>query len=210
MESEPTVRLSFTCNRNWEDMIPVTDGRFCNDCQKLVVDFTSKSNDEIAAYLMSSTMKVCGRFQQYQLAPALPKPLWKRWISAVAMFVAVFIGIKEASAQTIVPQDTVSKTDKSVVSFGVPEKLPAFPAGEAAFNDYLHHNIQKPKDVHGRLIASFTVEKDGSLTEIRILRGLTKETDEEVLRVLKASPKWKPSIQNGIIIRAAYTMPISF
>ena len=88
----PIVRLTFT-NRNWEDMKPVAGGRFCNDCQKKVVDFTNKTADEIAAYLMSSTSHVCGRFTASQLAPPSPKTFWKRWLSAAAVF-AVFIGIK--------------------------------------------------------------------------------------------------------------------
>ncbi len=210
MENQPIVRLNFTCNRNWEDMAAVESGRFCNDCQKKVVDFTDKTNDEIAAYLMSSTTKVCGRFQQSQLVSPSLKPVWKRWFSVAAMFAAVFIGVKEASAQKVVQLDTVSKKSDNIVSFGTAELMPSFPGGELAFNKYLHKNIRTPKDVHGRLITSFIVEKDGSLTDIKILRGLGEEADYEAIRVLKESPRWKPGIQKGSIVRQAYTMPITF
>ncbi|RYY27512.1 MAG: hypothetical protein EOP41_03790 [Sphingobacteriaceae bacterium] len=125
------------------------------------------------------------------------------------MLVAVFMGIKEASAQVNVHQDTASKNNE-VVSFGVAEKLPEPPGGGSAFNKYLHKNIKKPIGVQGRLIITFVVEQDGSLTEIKVLRGLSKEADEEAIRVLKLSPKWKPSIQNGKVLRSAYTMPITF
>jgi TonB family protein len=211
MENRPIVRLNFTCNRHWEDMIPIENGRFCNDCQKKVIDFTDKTNDEIAAYLMSSTTKVCGRFQQSQLA-TFPKPVWKRWLSAAAMFVTVFLGVKEASAQKKVAQpDSVSTRGNGPESFiGAVEKLPEFPGGEKAFGTYLHTNLRQPKGIKGRVITSFVVEKDGSITDIRILRGISKEADEEAIRVLKKSPKWIPGSQVGKVVRVAYTMPINF
>ncbi|MEX8548252.1 MAG: energy transducer TonB [Mucilaginibacter sp.] len=211
MENQPIARLNFTCNRKWEEMTPVAGGRFCNSCQKKVVDFTDKTNDEIAAYLMGSTTQVCGRFQQSQLVPAPPKPIWKRWLSAAAMFAAVFMGIKEASAQKVVQTDSVSNQQKNPGSFlGAIEMLPNFPGGEAAFAAYLHKNLRSPKGVKGRVTTAFVVEKDGSLTDIRILKGLNKEADEEAIRVLKESPKWKPGSQLGIVTRTAYTMPITF
>ncbi|MGI4022813.1 MAG: energy transducer TonB [Janthinobacterium lividum] len=210
MENQPIVRLKFTCNRNWEDMIAVKDGRFCNDCQKKVIDFTNKTNDEIAAYLMNSNMQVCGRFQNTQLAPTAPKSVWKRWLSAAAMFAAVFMGIKEASAQKAVQADSVANQQNNMTSFGGAEAISVFPGGEKAFSAYLDKNLRQPKGTQGRVITSFVIEKDGSITEIRVLRGLTKEADEEAIRVLKESPKWKPGNQAGILVRIAYTMPINF
>ncbi len=210
MENQPIARLSFTCDRNWEDMIPVKDGRFCNDCQKKVVDFTDKTNDEIAAYLMSSTTKVCGRFQQSQLVSPLPKPLWKRWFSAAAMFAAVFMGIKEALAQEIVKQDTVSKLENNNVSFGGAGIDPRFPGGEDALKAFLNKNLHATTNVKGRVMVSFVVEKDGSLTGFMVLKGLGKEADVEAIRVLKAMPDWQPAIQSGHVVRVAYVMPVSF
>ncbi|MGI4805397.1 MAG: energy transducer TonB [Janthinobacterium lividum] len=229
MENQPIARLTFTCNRNWDDMVPVKNGRFCNDCQKKVVDFTDKTNDEIAAYLMGSTTKVCGRFQQLQLASPLPKPLWKRWLSAAAVFVTVFIGIKEASAQTAVVNtkiDSLQHKDKGQkdmkdccnvprkanepYSFGTVEVLPHFPGGEKAFDEFLNQNLQVPKNVSGRVIATFVVEKNGSLTNIKIVRSLGEEADAEAIRILKAGPKWQPGTQLGKPVRTAYTMPINF
>ena len=226
MENQPIARLNFTCNRNWEEMTVVDGGRFCNNCQKKVVDFTGKTNDEIAAYLMSSTTQVCGNFKQSQLVPSLPKPIWKRWFSAAAMFAAVFIGIKEASAQTSITNaktDTLDKGHKDVKDccviphkanepyyFGAVEILPHFPGGEKAFDDFLNKNLHVPKNTSGRVIASFVVEKDGSLTDIKVLRRLSEEADAETIRVLKVSPKWQPGMQLGKAVRTAYTMPINF
>ena len=210
MENQPIVRLNFTCDLDWDDMIAVKDGRFCNDCQKQVVDFTDKTNDEIAAYLLSSTTKVCGRFQNTQLAPAVAKHVWKRWFSAAAMFATVFVGIKEASAQTVVQKDSVSNQLSQLTSFGGPEVIPTFPGGEVAFQNYLHKNLQPIKGTKGRVITAFVVEKDGSLSNIQVLKGLNKEANLEAIRVIKASPKWIPGVYNGQPQRKAYTMPINF
>lgn len=230
MENQPIARLSFTCNRNWEDMTVVDNGRFCNDCQKKVVDFTGRTNEEIAAFLMGSTTKVCGRFQNSQLASS-SKPVWKRWFSAAAMFAAVFMGVKEASAQTQtsitnIKTDSLNKVDKGqkdmkdccVVQrkanepyyFGTVEVLPHFPGGEKAFGEFLNQNLHPPKNVSGHVIASFVVEKDGSLTDIKVLRHLSEEADAEAIRVLKAGPKWQPGMQLGKPVRTAYVMPINF
>ena len=215
MQDQPTVRLNFTCNRNWEDMTIVENGRFCNDCQKKVVDFTDKTPDEIAAYLISSTTKVCGRFQQSQLSPSRPKPVWKRWLSAAAMFVTVFIGVKEASAQQQLPakkSDSVKTSDRFVMGevLIISNRDAQFPGGEAALFAYINKNIHPPKSVTGRVTTVFTIETDGSLTDIKVIKGLSKEADEEAIRVLKESPKWLPSIQNGRRIKVAYTVPFFF
>lgn len=210
MKNQPIVRLNFTCNRNWENMQPVKGGRFCNDCQKKVVDFTNNTNDEIATYLMNSTTLVCGRFQNTQLAPAPSKPVWKRWLSAAAMFAAVFCGIKEVSAQQVIQKDSVSNQQKNLTSFGGPEVIPHFPGGEVAFQKYLHQNLRPINGATGRVITSFIIEKDGSLSNIRVLKGLNKEADSEAIRVINASPNWLPGVYNGQPQRKAYTMPINF
>jgi hypothetical protein len=216
MENQPIVRLTFTCNRNWEDMTAVKDGRFCNNCQKKVVDFTDKTNDEIAAYLMNSTTQVCGRFQNTQLASALPKPLWKRWLSAAAMFVTVFIGIKEASAQqqpisVKLVDSTASRSPNSIGEVLIVRNDAQFPGGQDALQNYLITNLHHIKGVHGTLKTTFFVERDGSLTNIKIVKGLNDQANEEAIRVLKESPKWVPrSLYNGTAIKQGYNLLISF
>ena len=67
-----------------------------------------------------------------------------------------------------------------------------------------------PGDIHGRVIVSFVVEKDGRVTEVRVVKGLSSDVDKEAVRVVSASPKWHPGIQNGKPVRVAYTLPIQF
>ena len=95
------------------------------------------------------------------------------------------------------------------------EFYPEFPGGQAAFVKYLSRNLRYPesaidRSVQGKVLISFIIEKDGQLSNIRILRGIGAGCDEEAIRVLQRSPKWKPGMQNKQNVRVAYTLPISF
>ncbi|MDR6945317.1 energy transducer TonB [Mucilaginibacter pocheonensis] len=95
------------------------------------------------------------------------------------------------------------------------EQVPEFPGGLDKFGAYLGKSIRYPavareNGTQGRVIVTFVVEKDGSLTDIKVTRGIGSGCDEEAVRVLKNSPKWKPGIQNGRPVRVQYSVPISF
>ena len=66
------------------------------------------------------------------------------------------------------------------------------------------------KKIEGRVITNFVVEKDGSISDITIVRGVDSLLDNEAKRVMKAMPKWKPATQTGVIVRVRYTLPIPF
>jgi TonB family protein len=109
--------------------------------------------------------------------------------------------------------DTVPEKDDKV--FTAVEQEPGFPGGIQAFGKYLTANIHYPADsrqkgIQGRVIVTFIVEKDGSLTNIHIARGVADDIDREALRVMQAMPKWIPGAQNGKLVRASYSVPISF
>ncbi len=231
MENQPIVRLNFACNRNWEDMVLVKDGRFCNDCQKKVVDFTGKTNDEIAAYLMNSTTQVCGRFQKSQLASTPTKPVWKRWLSVAAMFAAIFMGIKEASAQKPLPAKGVDSIkvphqavmgEVLVVSYYIPtpkqkiyafnevDFLPSFPAGEKAFMANLRKNVPSAANADANGIASFVVDKYGNTIDVNIVKSANATTDAEAVKAFQNSPRWKPGIKNGEAVAVKLVLPFSF
>ncbi|MGN8072268.1 energy transducer TonB [Mucilaginibacter sp. SG564] len=95
------------------------------------------------------------------------------------------------------------------------EQVPEFPGGLEKFGSYLGKSIRYPavareNGTQGRVICTFVVEKDGSLTDIKVTRGIGSGCDEEAVRVLKNSPHWKPGIQNGRPVRVQYSVPISF
>ncbi|WP_281232192.1 energy transducer TonB [Flavobacterium gelatinilyticum] len=89
------------------------------------------------------------------------------------------------------------------------EVKPEFPGGQQALELFLKENYKNPqKDLKGRVYVTFIIEKDGSLSDIKILRDFGYGTGAEAIRVLKKSPKWIPGKQNDKIVRVLYSMPI--
>lgn len=90
------------------------------------------------------------------------------------------------------------------------EVRPDFPGGIQKFYDFVSKNYRAPEeDIKGKVFVQFVVEKDGSLTDIKVMRDLGYGTGAEAIRVLKKSPKWKPGIQNGRPVRVLYSLPIN-
>jgi len=105
--------------------------------------------------------------------------------------------------------------DETSSVFVAVERVPQFPGGIDAFYHYLSKNIRYPAamrdaGVQGKVIVSFVVERDGSLTDLRVTRGVAADIDMEALRVIQESPRWTPGIQNGRPVRVAYSVPIAF
>ena len=99
--------------------------------------------------------------------------------------------------------------------FKAVEKEPEFPGGQTAFYKFLSLNMRYPAamrdiDVQGKVIVTFVVEKDGSLSNLRVVKELGYGSGEEALRVISLSPKWTPGYQNGKAVRVQYTLPIDF
>ena len=101
-------------------------------------------------------------------------------------------------------------TNSTIIIDPVPIN-PEFPGGDPAFKKFVHKNLHRIKGANGKKVfINFIVEKDGSLTHFKVVRGINKEVDEEALRVMRLSPKWKPVINNGKAEALWYTMPIVF
>ncbi len=95
------------------------------------------------------------------------------------------------------------------------ESAPEFPGGIEAFYRFLNKNTHYPlqaqkNGTQGKVIVQFVVERDGSLTDLKVVRGLGDGCDEEAIRVVKLSPLWKPGMQNGKPVRVQYNVPITF
>jgi len=95
------------------------------------------------------------------------------------------------------------------------EKQPQFPGGESAMFQFLTENLRYPTlakeyGIEGRVVVSFVVEKDGSLTDLKIVKDIGGGCGEEALRLMQAMPKWVPGQQHGRVVRVAYTLPVSF
>lgn len=106
--------------------------------------------------------------------------------------------------------------EKDNVIFEVVEHMPEFAnGGMAGLMEYLSKNIQYPADAHskgvqGRVTVQFVVEKDGSISNTRVLRGVDPSLDKEAVRVAATMPNWRPGMQKGQAVRVKYTVPIMF
>lgn len=105
-------------------------------------------------------------------------------------------------------------TTKNVV-YDITETLPQFPGGQGVMMKYLAANIKYPASAvkakkQGRVIVSFVIQKDGSVTNARIVRSVDPELDAEALRIVKAMPNWTPGTQDGKPVNVRYTIPVVF
>ena len=99
--------------------------------------------------------------------------------------------------------------------FEVVEQNPTFPGGTAALMSWLSQNIKYPviaaeNGVKGRVIVQFVVEKDGSITDVVVVKSVDPSLDKEAARVIKNMPHWIPSRQNGSPVRVRFTVPVTF
>lgn len=121
--------------------------------------------------------------------------------------------LEEASSLSMASDTTETKFGKEFPC--IPETFPQFPGGHIALVEYLSKNIKFPKskekeDVRVRVVTTFTVDKDGSITDAKIVRSQGEAFDNEALRVINGMPKWIPGTQNGKAVRVKYTLPITF
>ena len=115
-------------------------------------------------------------------------------------------------AELLTPPAEVKQT--TIFSCGF-EVMPMFPGGQKALMEFLAQHIQYPKEleetcVQGRVIVTFVVEKDGSITEAKVVKSVHPALDQEALRVVGLMPKWIPGSQNGVRFRVKYTIPVTF
>lgn len=108
-----------------------------------------------------------------------------------------------------------SPTAESAVSVGSVEFKPQFPEGDKAMFEWIAKNLTYPADaselgITGKVIVSFIVEKDGSVTNAKIIRSLYPSIDKEALRLVNAMPRWTPGKMYGEPVRVTYLLPINF
>ncbi len=123
------------------------------------------------------------------------------------------------------PADTTGFNDKKVThnavnanldykTFRVIEQLPEFPGGASAFMTWLTHRLEYPKSIKKgdgvKVVAQFIVNKNGTISDLKIVKSLNDDCDAEVLRVLNMMPKWKPGIEKGKPTRTEYVVPVVF
>lgn len=221
------IQLQFHCPAAWDQMQPADNGRYCTQCSKTVFDFTDAKQAEFLKILAEQGGNLCGRFSAAQMAPQFATLHgWKRWASAALVLLGINVFQQRAYAQGAPrpsvakhPQKTKAPTKQQQasvqheeVTIGVFIEMSAgFPGGQESMKKYLSKNIRyKPGMVSGTVMLHASVERDGSLSDINIISGVNDVDNEEALRVVKAMPKWRPSISNGRSFTESVTIPVVF
>ena len=128
----------------------------------------------------------------------------------------------EADQQTEIPEyippapvPAEEESEEVGEIFYVVESMPEFPGGEEKIYEYLARNLEYPRQaneagIQGKVFVTFVVESDGSITDIKVLRGIGGGCDEEAVRVVQNMPKWIPGKQRGKPVRVHFNLPIKF
>ena len=152
----------------------------------------------------------------------LERELEKRQRMGKAAIVAgLSVGLLGTSQLAVAQQpdtlrmDTIEKVAEDVEIFGMVEEMPSFPGGEVKLVEYIAKNLNYPqeaieKGIEGRVFVGFIIDVDGSVTDVKLLRGIGGGCDEEAIRVIKSLPKWRPAKQNGVFSRVSYQIPVNF
>jgi len=124
----------------------------------------------------------------------------------------------EGANEISISESNQNKTEEPVdkiYSFFSTETPPEYPGGIQKFNEFITNNLKYPTkaledNIQGKVYVSFIVEKDGSLSTFKIARKLGSGTDEEAIRLLKISKRWKPGYVRKLPVRTSHTLPINF
>lgn len=131
----------------------------------------------------------------------------KRFLWIVMMLPMAFVSMAGSLTST--------ELEKSEEVFLSADKMPEFPGGMAAMQNYLATNVQYPleaqeKGIQGRVICQFIINTDGTVSDVKVMRNVDKLLEAEAIRVIENMPKWSPGIKDNKIVRVKYTLPITF
>ena len=188
--------------------------------QCTAVDFSNMSNN-FSLILTKKRIKMITRNEK-------ARRLWWRLLATIPVLAVLMIANARVSAQEIAKADEtaytfstsditsikVNKADNDTV-LSICEVMPEFPGGMEKFMEFLSGNIKYPetakdKNISGRVFIQFVIEKDGAVSNVKVMKGIGGGCDEEAVRVVKSMPKWKPGMQDGKPVRVNYTLPILF
>ena len=118
-------------------------------------------------------------------------------------------------AKEVIATEPVKPKEEENKVFDVVEQMPSYPGGMGALMQYLSSHIKYPviaeeNGIQGRVICTFVVDRDGSITDVTIAKSVDPSLDKEAMRVVSSMPKWIPGKQNGSAVRVKYTLPVTF
>lgn len=181
-----------------------------------------KTEINLAAMVGDDTPEEMVEITQHEKPPPPPKPPTQTSIieiveDDVEIEDEIEIDVEadqETEVEEYIPEEQPEEEEEAQI-FTVVESMPGFPGGEAARIKYLNENIKYPQmaresGIQGRVFVTFVVEKDGKVTDVRVLRGIGGGCDEEAVRVIKNMPNWNAGKQRGKPVRVQFNMPILF
>lgn len=141
----------------------------------------------------------------------------KLFVVCSFLFTSLFLIGISAQAQVIKDSIQLSAAQDSTEQkvYDIAEQMPKFPGGQNELFKFISQNIKYPveaeeNNIQGRVIVSFVVERDGSITDISVIKSVHPLLDNEAIRITKLMPKWIPAKQNGETVRVRYTVPVTF
>jgi len=134
--------------------------------------------------------------------------IWMRLLTTLSVLTILLM------ANTIVMAQEKKAADNNIYD-DTPEVMPEYPGGMQAMMSFIRENVKYPEDameknISGKVFVSFVVEKDGSVSEAKVVKGVCESIDNEALRVVNAMPKWTPGKMDGKNVRVSYTLPFTF
>ena len=228
MEPLQNIKLTFKCPKQLNELQSRNGDWYCDGCHKIVRDFRGMGEQQIIDIITNNEYQNCGIFEASRIEVLPQHGRWFKWASAVMVFLGM-TGLHQrlyAQVHKPVNPSTIKKNIKPTATLGEaviqPDSIntnfvlggvgtePEFIGGEAALRRYLSSHIKYVDGFTGRVYVQFVVATDGSLTDIKILRGGNKQANDQVINAVKAMPKWKAGIQNGKPYRVQYTLPVNF
>jgi protein TonB len=139
----------------------------------------------------------------------------KRILCLLLLVLMASVGAFAQSAIRYAPVDVEEEDPDEFLIFEMVEMKPRFPGGEASMMQFISASIMYPtismeNDVQGRVFVQFVINRDGSIANVKVLRGVDPYLDKEAVRVVSTMPKWEPGMHRGKAVRVRYTVPITF
>jgi protein TonB len=179
--------------------------------------------EELEQLVAEETVMNSEKFTAYEMGDDAPDQVTKTQDEVAQSDVAIGAidydkGSDEAEHVLKINEKVVDEVPPAVEEtkvFDVVEQMPTFKGGDDALMAYLHKAIRYPaiaeeNGIQGRVVCTFVVERDGGITDVKVVRSVDPSLDKEAVRVLKAMPKWIPGKQNGSAVRVKFTLPVTF
>ena len=179
--------------------------------------------EELEQLVAEETVMNSEKFTAYEMEDDAPEQVTKTQDEVAQSDVAIGAidydqGSDEAEHVLKVNEKVVDEVPPAVEEtkvFDVVEQMPQYKGGDQALMDYLNKSIKYPviaeeNGIQGRVVCTFVVERDGPITDVKVVRSVDPSLDKEAVRVLKAMPKWIPGKQNGSAVRVKFTLPVTF